>query len=100
MIASVEALKVLQHLGGDNPDALNRLKLVMDKVQEHNRLEDHKGAVTSVSFNHTQKTIATASEDKTIKIWDINGKLKSTIIGHSDIISKVKFSPDEKVIAS
>lgn len=100
MIASIQALKVLQHLGGNNFDALIRLKLVMDEVQEHNRLEGHKGEVTSVSFNHTQNSIATASGDKSIKLWDINGQLKSTFVGHTDIISKVKFSPDDKIIAS
>lgn len=40
------------------------------------------------------------SDDKTIKVWDAaTGELKKTLVGHSDWVNAVAFSPDDKRIA-
>jgi WD40 repeat protein len=44
--------------------------------------------------------LATASEDKTVKLWTLDGKLIHTLTGHSDRVLNVKFSPDGKLIAT
>ncbi|HAG83029.1 MAG TPA: WD40 repeat domain-containing protein, partial [Cyanobacteria bacterium UBA12227] len=47
------------------------------------------------------KTIATASGDKTIKLWDSsNGKLLHSLEGHNEWVHTVTFSPDSKTIAT
>jgi WD40 repeat protein/energy-coupling factor transporter ATP-binding protein EcfA2 len=63
-------------------------------------LKGHSGAVTSVSFSPNGKTIASASKDKTVKLWSIEGRELQTLKGHSGSVTSVSFSPDGKTIAS
>ncbi|MEH1781822.1 MAG: caspase family protein [Nostoc sp.] len=100
MIASVQALKELQRLGGDNSKALNQLKVVIDSVKEHNRLVDHKSSVWGVSFSPDGK-IASSGYNTPIKIWDKNGKfLYDLLPGHTDGVWSVRFSHNGKFLAS
>ncbi|WP_341529856.1 hypothetical protein WKK05_11360 [Nostoc sp. UHCC 0302] len=48
------------------------LQLGENQFRERNRLEGHSGEVNSVSFSPDNQTIATASYDKTVKLWDLN----------------------------
>lgn len=44
--------------------------------------------------------IATASDDKTVKLWKRHGSLLRTLDGHSDVVWGISFSPDGKTLAS
>ena len=69
-------------------------------VRERNRLEKHRSFVYSVSFSPDGNTIASASDDYTIKLWSLEGKELATLAGHSDAVKSVSFSPDSKTIVS
>ncbi|MEH1905466.1 MAG: hypothetical protein V7L04_29825, partial [Nostoc sp.] len=56
--------------------------------------------VRSVSFSPDGKTIATASQDGTARLWTLNGQLLQEFKGHQGIVYSVSFSPDGKTIAT
>jgi WD40 repeat protein/ABC-type dipeptide/oligopeptide/nickel transport system ATPase subunit len=77
-----------------------RLWEVLYNIHEINRLEGHSGRVKSVAFAPDGKTIASSSDDNTIKLWNLEEKELRTFTGHSNGVSSVAFAPDGKTIAS
>ena len=70
------------------------------EVGERNRLEKHRSGVNSVTYSPDGQIIASASADKTIILWHLDGKIFKTLSGHEDVVNSVSFSPDGQVIAS
>jgi WD40 repeat protein len=61
----------------------------------------HSSDVNSVAFSPDGTTLGSASDDKTIKLWNlVSGEEIRTIEGHSNWIWTVAFSPDSKTLAS
>jgi WD40 repeat protein/tRNA A-37 threonylcarbamoyl transferase component Bud32 len=66
-----------------------------------NTLKGHSSDVNSVVFSPDGKTLASASDDETIKLWNpATGKETQTLKGHSQWVWTVAFSPDGKILAS
>ncbi|MEG4581915.1 AAA-like domain-containing protein [Microcoleus sp. MON1_C5] len=63
-------------------------------------LKGHTKDVADVAIAPDGQTIASASKDKTIKLWSTDGKLLRTLTGHKDEVVSVAFSPDSQTIAS
>ena len=64
-------------------------------------LKGHIYGVNSVAFSPNGKRIVTASDDKTVKLWDAaTGAERLTLKGHKGPVYCVAFSPDGKRIAS
>jgi WD40 repeat protein len=62
---------------------------------------DHEGSVTGVAFAPDGATLATASVDKKVLLWDVaKGKVRSTLVGHDGPVGCVAFSRDGRRLAS
>ncbi|QJB43342.1 hypothetical protein HGD76_02975 [Dolichospermum flos-aquae CCAP 1403/13F] len=64
-------------------------------------LSGHSDSVWSVAYSPDGQTLASGSDDKTIKLWNVKtGNLLQTLSGHSDMVISVAYSPDGQTLAS
>lgn len=61
----------------------------------------HKGAIYSVSFSPDGKLLASAGEDRRIKIWDLAAsKVLKDLRGHTDTVHSLTWTADSSLLAS
>jgi WD40 repeat protein/tRNA A-37 threonylcarbamoyl transferase component Bud32 len=83
-------------------DSRNRLK----KINLENKIETvflnhHSHDIISICCSQSGKFVASASADKTIKIWDPKtGEMLESLSNHTDSVNFISFSPDEKKLIS
>ncbi|KAL5371372.1 hypothetical protein DPSP01_014308 [Paraphaeosphaeria sporulosa] len=64
-------------------------------------LEGHSDYVASIAFSRDATQLASASYDRTVKIWDAcSGACLRTLEGHSDYVASIAFSRDATQLAS
>jgi WD40 repeat protein len=86
-------------VGGGEP-AISGGIVLYDATQRFRRLRQlagHTEVVYGLAFSADGKRLASASLDKTARIWSLTeGRSVVTIAGHSDFVYAVRFSADDK----
>jgi len=79
-------------------DALRRS---VDASRTRFTLRGHRGRVRTAAFNPAGTRIATAGDDKSVRIWDAaSGELLTTLSGHTNAVVCVVYSRDGNRLAS
>ena len=106
--AAIKAGEDLKKWIPDNPplseypvtNSLLVLQKILAKIRERCQFIGHNDSVRSLCFSPTGDAIATASQDKTAKLWDLQGNCLVTFTGHNDSVWSVSFSPTGNTIAT
>ena len=64
------------------------------------RTFSHNSVVEAVVFSPDGRWVATASRDKTARIWDVTGDQPLQALSHNNGVEAVAFSPDGRWVAT
>ena len=64
-------------------------------------MNGHSAPVKSIDFNVDGSMLVSASDDKLVKLWDVDKrKFRQTLKGHSNWVRTAQFSIDSRMVAS
>ncbi|TAF09613.1 MAG: CHAT domain-containing protein [Nostocales cyanobacterium] len=99
LIEVIKAGNILKAKNQTLPVVMKALQKVVYGVRERNIFKQ-EGAVKSVIFSRDAKTLISAGDDQTVKLWDLNGNVLQTFPGHEDGVKSVVLSPQGNMLAS
>jgi WD40 repeat protein len=71
-----------------------------DTHQTAAQFRGHQGKIRSAAFSPDSRRIATCSEDRTVRVWPLDGGACQVLLGHTDDVFAVAFHPDGTRLAS
>jgi WD40 repeat protein len=82
----------------------NQILAYLTDTGTDTNLEVSEAVVTSVTFSHDGRTLASGTTEGTVQLWDVADPARPTALGHPltarSEISSVAFSPDGRTLAT
>lgn len=72
----------------------------MPQVRKVSNFKGHTERVTDVMFSPVSECLATASADRTARLWSAEGSLLKTFEGHLDRLARIAFHPSGKYLGT
>nr|WP_320060305.1 hypothetical protein [Planktothrix agardhii] len=79
---------------------LTKNRVSVESIQLLQSWIGHDDSILNIAFSPNAEQIATASKDKTVKLWSRQGQLLHTLIGHDSWVNSVTFSPNGEMIVT
>lgn len=77
------------------------LNLALPTFAQEPTVLEHGGGIWTVAFSPVDASlVASAAEDGTIKLWNLQANTVATLAAHDDSINSIAFSPDGQLLAS
>ncbi|MEM7031397.1 MAG: hypothetical protein AAF629_17680 [Chloroflexota bacterium] len=102
-LLALEAYNVNQQVQGGSLWLIdNALRQVLAQPYFNNTQRGHNSLVSSVTFSPDGKWLASGSDDRTIRLWNLDNENREAVVlgGHADSVWSVAFSLDGKWLAS
>jgi WD40 repeat protein len=90
-------------LGGGDLDGNGQYNIIFwdwEKDQKIHELSGHSSQILYLNLNKEGNLMGSASEDGTVRIWNLNGTLLQTLKKHNGAVNEIDFSPDSQLVAS
>ncbi|KAL0359580.1 UNVERIFIED_CONTAM: U4/U6 small nuclear ribonucleoprotein PRP4-like protein [Sesamum angustifolium] len=72
----------------------------MPELKKVSALKGHTERATDVAFSPTSYLLATASADRTARLWNVEGSVLRTFEGHLDRLARISFHPSGKYLGT
>ncbi len=88
-----------------SPQTQASLQQTLESTSHFTTLRNHNGPVQGMAYSPDGRTLATASDDQTVRLWDVSDRdrpqpLGQPLTGHTNLVYGVAFAPDGRTLAT